>query len=82
MKMTTSYCAVVVTAFLAGCAIPQPQRMSAPVGTNQTQYDRDQARCKYESKAATMGRGSVLEEVFNQRELMADCLRARGYTGG
>lgn len=76
----------IVVALLAGCAAPG-QFAWVPLPGTTISYDRAEARCDYETSAATQGTdysyrtslGRELDRALRKRDLTEKCMRAQGF---
>src|SRR5439155_13905673 len=76
----------IVVAILAGCAAPG-QFAWVPLPGTTVSYDRAEARCDYETSAATQttdysfrsSLGRELDRALRKRDLTDKCMRAQGF---
>lgn len=77
---------ILVVAILTGCAAPG-QFAWVPLPGTTISYDRAEARCDYETSAATQGTdytyrtslGRELDRALRKRDLAEKCMRAQGF---
>lgn len=75
-----------VVAILSGCTAPGQYAWIPLAGTTMS-YDRAEARCDYETSAATQGTdysyrsslGQELDRALRKRDLTDKCMRAQGF---